>query len=115
MHADALDQVVRLHQGPPGSVHQDDAVLHLFDGVDVDDMVGGVHQRAVEGNDIAVRKQAVKGDVLHEIFQGFVLVDVMGDDLHAEAVTDAAHGCAYFAGADDAGGLLVEIEAHQTA
>ncbi len=57
----------------------------------------------------------LQGDILHKIFQGIVLVHIVGHDLHSEAMTDAAHGSADFAGSDDAGSLLIEIETHQPA
>ncbi len=56
VHTDSLDQVIGLYQGAPGGVHKDNAVFHLFDGFNVDQVVGGVHQGAVKRYDITVGK-----------------------------------------------------------
>ena len=69
----------------------------------------------MERNDITVGKELLQGDILHELFQGFVLVHIVGDDFHAEAPADPAHGGSDLPGADDARGLLIKIEAHEAA
>ena len=48
VHPDALNQVCGFDKSTAGGVDKNDAVLHLADGVNVDHVVGGIHERAVE-------------------------------------------------------------------
>ena len=56
VQADALDKILGLDQSTPGSVYQNDAILHFLDGVKLDQVVGGIHQRAVKGDQITLRQ-----------------------------------------------------------
>ena len=80
----------------------------------VDQMIGIVHQRAVQGDQVALRQQFVQRHIGDEILQVRILEYVVSQDLHAESAADPCHGRADLAGADDAGGFLIEIKAHQS-
>ena len=112
--ADSFDQIVGLNQRAAGSVDQKDAVLHLLDRIMVDQMIGIVHQRAVQGDQVALCQQFVQRHIGDEILQVRILEYVVSQDLHAESAADPCHGRADLAGADDAGGFLIEIKAHQS-
>ena len=56
MQADPLNQVLGLDQSTSGGVDENHAVLHLLDGVELDQVVGGIHQRAVKRDQIAFRQ-----------------------------------------------------------
>ena len=56
VQADALDNILGLDQSAPGSVYQNDAILHFLDGVKLDQVVGGIHQRSVKGDQITLRQ-----------------------------------------------------------
>ena len=115
VQTDTFNEVIGFYQCASGGVDQNDTVFHLTDGINVNHVIGGVHQGTMKGNDIALFQQSVQRNIFHEILQGRILVYIIGDDSHAKPVTDAAHGCTDFAGADDAGSFLIEIETHETA
>ena len=56
VQADALDKKLGLDQSTPGSVYKNAAILHFLDGVKLDQVVGGIHQRAVKGDQITLRQ-----------------------------------------------------------
>ena len=70
-------------------------------------MVSAVRQRAVEGDEVALGEQLVQLHILRK-GQIRVMVHVVSQDPHPEAVADLRHGRADLAGADDTGGLAEE-------
>ena len=111
--ADALDERLGVDEAATCGVDEDHAVLHLVDGVGVDHVAVAVEQRTVQGDEVGAAKQLIELDILDHALEGGVLVDVIAEDLHAKAVADADHGGADLAGADDAGGLAVEVDAEE--
>ena len=110
---DARDQVIGLDEAAAGGVDQDHAVLHLLDGLEINHVVGAVHEGAVQGDEVAGGKQGVEIHIGHEGQVG-ILVHVVGNHLHAEALADPRHGRADLAGAHNAGGLAVEVDAQKS-
>ena len=111
--ADAFDQVVSLDQRAAGGVDQQDAVLHFLNGLMIDQVVGAVHERAVQGDQVALGQQLVQRHIGGDVLQIRVLEYVVCQDLHAKAVADPRHSRADLAGTHDAGGFLIEGKAHQ--
>ena len=98
-------QVLLYHQGTPGVVQQNDPVLHLGDGVLIDDALGGGEQGAVQGDDIGGGQQGIQVHIFRDGPAGVVGVAVVGQDLHAHGLGDGAGLLADAAKADDAHSL----------
>ena len=77
-------------------------------------MISGIHQGAVQGNQITFCQKLFQRNIFHEILQGGIFVNIIGDYLHAEALADTAHCRTDFSRADDTGGFPVEVKAHQS-
>ena len=77
-------------------------------------MIGVVHQRAVQGDQVTLSKQLIECDIGSELLDSRILEYIISDDLHAESVADSCHGSADLTGSDDTGGLAVEVHTHQT-
>ena len=56
---DPRDQIIRLYKSASLSIYQDHTVLHFVDRIDVDHMMGIFHQRAVQGDQVALCKQLI--------------------------------------------------------
>ena len=105
----ALDQVVGVNQTASGGVDDGDGGLHQLNGCGVDQMMGFLSQRAVEGDDVGLGEQLVE---LHIIQAGVGVGElVVGQDLHAKATADVTENAANLTGANQAHGLAVQIEA----
>ena len=108
--ADPAHQVIRIDQAAAGRVDQDYTVFHLVDGVDVDHVVRLFNERAMQGDQVALRKKLIQAHVLNEI-KILVRIHVIAKHPHAVAFADTGHGGADLAGSDDAGSLPVEVYA----
>ena len=113
IQADALDQFIRIHQCAAGGIDQDHAVFHLFDRLKIDHMVRGIHQRAMQGDQVTLRQQGIQIHILHKIRKCRVLIYIISDHLHAKAAADPCHGRTDLTGSYDAGGLLIKVHATQ--
>ena len=69
----------------------------------------------MERDDVTAGQQLIQSHIFHKILDGWIFVHIIGDDLHAEALADAAHCGADLSCADDTGGLLVKVKAHESA
>ncbi|KYK59060.1 hypothetical protein DCS_00187 [Drechmeria coniospora] len=105
---EGADDGPRVEEAAAGGVDEHGARLHLGDGVGVDDVLGRVHERAVEADDVALGEELVERPVLAHVGKGGRGKGIVGDDAAAEALHDAAGGDADPAGADDADRLAVE-------
>lgn len=103
------EQRVRLYQAAAGGVDELGAGLHARQRLLVDDVVGALHQGAVEADEVGLAQHLVQlrvGAVLAELV---VLEGVEAEDAAAEAgAHDAREAHADAAGADDADGLAGE-------
>ena len=99
----------------PVSVSYTHLVFHLLDGLAVDQVIGVVHQRAVQGDQITLCQQFVQSYVSNEIFDGRILKYIIGDDVHTKAVADSCHGSTDLTSTNDTCGLAVEVHTHQSA
>ena len=115
MSTDTFDQIVSLNQSTSGGVDQDHAVFHLLDGLAVDQVIGVVHQRAVQGDQITLCQQFVQRYVSNEIFDGWILKHIIGDDVHTKTVADSCHSSTDLTSTNDTCGLAVEVHTHQSA
>lgn len=70
-------------RGASGGVYQNHTVLHLLYGIKLNHMIGGIHQGAVQGNQITFCQKLFQRNIFHEILQGGIFVNIIGDYLHA--------------------------------
>ncbi len=111
-----LGHGVVVHQLIPGKVQDDDAVLHLGDGLGVDHLPSIVQQRGVQGDDVAlgvdIRALFDPDDVAVQVpggldgDKGIAAVDV-----HAQPPGGIGQRAAYRAQADDAQVLMPDLMA----
>ena len=64
---DSVDKVIGLYQTSSGSIYQDHPVFHLGNGVLVDQMIGAVHQRAMQRDQITLRQQFIQSHISNKI------------------------------------------------
>ena len=72
-------------------------------------------QRGVEGDQIRLAQQLVQLHIAQKagFHQALVRISVPGNDPHSVALADIGHALADLAGADDAGHLIVQVQAHE--
>ncbi len=90
------------------------ARLHPVERRLVDHVAGGVHERAVQRDDVRLLQQRVELDVLAVLLELRDLERVVRQESAAEAVQDLSGCQPNLARADDAHGLAVHGEAEQT-
>lgn len=75
----------------PAGVDNHYAVLHLTDGVVVNQVSGLLRERAVQGDDVRAAVQFVQRGVYHLVLAGEIVVgiQVVGEDVHAETAQDS--------------------------
>ncbi|MNO97301.1 hypothetical protein D3C76_890040 [compost metagenome] len=109
-----LDQRRGVDQRAAAAVDQHRAALHLLQAVGVDQVAGGVVERAVQADDVRLAEQPVELDELAADGLDFaVRVGIVGQHTAAEAGHDAGEHHADLAGADHADALAVQVEAGQ--
>ncbi len=99
-------------QTSSGGIDQDHPVFHLGNGVLVDQMIGAVHQRAVEGDQIALGQELIQADIGDKI-QRRILIYIIGDDFHAEAWQILAIAAPIFPVPMMPAVFLMEVDAHK--
>ncbi len=98
-------------------VDEDDAVLHLGDGVSVDELGRGRIERSVEGDVVRLAQQFIHLDqhdahLARRLFQGQRVKD---EDVHAERLGPLGDQLADTAEADDAQHLISELDTDEVA
>ena len=71
---DSLNEILRVYKAAAGRVDNDDAVLHFANRFGVDQMVGILCQRAVQGNDVRLGKQFVQVYIVQPGFRSGILI-----------------------------------------
>ena len=108
----SLDEIIGINQAASRRIDQDHTILHLIDREDIDHMVGFLHERAVQRDQIALPEQLLQADILDEI-QTLVRILVVAQHPHAIAPADPCHRRPDLAGSNDAGRLPIEVLAGQ--
>ncbi len=111
----SFDEGVGVDELSAAGVDDHHAVLHLADGVVVDEVLRLLRQGAVQGDDVRAVVELVECGIDHLVLAGKVVVgiEVVGQYVHAEAAEDADELLGYLARADDARRLAVHVEAQQ--
>ena len=105
-------QRVRVDEGAACRVDQQHAVLHLGDGVGVDEVVVLRRSVRVQRDDVAAGIQLVQRDIVCVFLYSVVRVEVVGQHLAAETAQIANDGLADLASANDAHCAVRDIAAH---
>lgn len=111
---ESVDNSLAVADGATGSVDEPDTLLHLLDGVGVDEAASRLVERAVDGDDVAAREELVEGvDALGRDSLGSLSGDVVvvePEELLAveglEALEDTVADTATADGTDD---LALEV------
>ena len=103
------------HQLAAGAVDDAHAVLHLLEGVGVDDVAGRIGERRMQRNEVGAGEQVVQLHLLDAEVLGPLRgeIRIEGDDLHLEAERPVGDDRADVAATDDAEGLGGELHAHE--
>ena len=67
-------------------------------------------QIAVQGDHVSLREKLILGNVIRDRAAGFIRVEVIGDDVHAESFRDASLSLTDAPEADDAHGLSLQLD-----
>ena len=105
-------QRILVHVAAPGGVDDHHAVLHLGNALGVDERAA-VHSGGVDGDEVGLGQQLIHlhiGDVQLLGNHGD-LIDIEGDDLHADGLGHHAQVLADAAEAHDAQGLALQLNA----
>ena len=110
---DGGQQCFRIDQRTAGSIDEHNTAFACGKGLFVDNMIGFLGQRTVQGNDIGFCKQLLGRDIAYRIavVKTFCGKLVIGEDLHAEAKTDVDKDTSDATRADDTDRLAVQVKA----
>mmetsp|Transcript_147 Transcript_147/g.427 ORF Transcript_147/g.427 Transcript_147/m.427 type:complete len:339 (+) Transcript_147:101-1117(+) len=114
---EGLEESFRVDEAAAADVDEDGAGAHGGKGVGVDEVVGRVVERAVQRDELSLAQQLLQRDVLDVAGREGLgaLAHVVGQHAAAHAVVDGRGAAADLAGAHDANGLAVHVEAHEPA
>jgi len=107
-----LEQGGLVHVGAAGGVDDHNAVLHLLDGLLVDQSTA-VHSGGVNRDEVGARQELVLfhiGDA-QLLFNAGNMIDIEGDDVHADGLGHDAEALADAAVAKHTEGLALELDA----
>lgn len=93
-----------------GVIDEDDAVFHLRDRVLVDKPCVFRGEIAVKRDDVCLCKQRVKVRILCDLPARCTLIQIIRQDLHAEGLCNVSFGLADAPEADDADGLVLQLD-----
>ena len=111
---EGLDGGVGVEQAAPAGVDDHHPVLHLGEGLLVQQVVVLLEQGTVQADDVGLTQQGVDVHVFGPQIDGsLVRVGIAHQQAHAKALEDAQGGDADLAGAYDAGGAAMHVEADQ--
>ena len=112
---DRLGEVLLDDQAAAGAIDDAHAVLHLGDRRRVDDVLGLLGERRVQGDEVGALEQLVEIDLLDAELQGALVgeIGVVGDDAHLQPDGALGDDRADIAAADDAERLGGDLDAHE--
>ena len=113
---DAVDERTGVDERAARTVDDDNAGLHLLDGLCVDHVIGAVIEERVQRDDIRLGIQRFERNVLHaHLLHLLRRIRVVRDDAAAEAGQVADNGLADAAGADNADSQVLHLHAARRA
>ena len=110
-----LAQRLLVDQAAAGAIDDHHPRPGLRQGLGREDVAGLVGQRGVQADDVGAGQKLVQLDLLHpDLHRPLGREEgIVGDDLHLQAIGPVGDDRADVAGADQAQGLGVELDAHE--
>ena len=111
---EGLDDGAGIDEAAAGGIDEHGTGLHALESGGVDEVMSGGHQGAMQADDVALSQDFVERQIEHTaVAEGGIGIEVGGKDTAAEAEHDAGKDATDAAGADDAHGFALEVEAQE--